>query len=73
MRGTVRAKEDFTMEYSRRGNTEGTSSSTDEKHVVEDYVWATNEEVKLRAQSLYVIQSIVERHGGTVDIDMTTL
>jgi sensor histidine kinase regulating citrate/malate metabolism len=68
----MQAKEDCTMGYTDRGNTEGTSTTTDEKHVVEDYVWATDEEAKLRAQSLYLIQSIVERHGGTVDIDVIT-
>ncbi|MDY6837413.1 MAG: hypothetical protein SWH78_05505 [Thermodesulfobacteriota bacterium] len=38
----------------------------------EDYVWSTSEEAKLRSFSLWIIQSIVERHGGTVDIDLAT-
>jgi len=36
------------------------------------YVWATSEEARLRALSLYLIRSIVERHGGTVDVDLAT-
>lgn len=43
-----------------------------DKHVAEDYVWATNEEARLRALSLCRIQSIVEKHGGTVEIDLAT-
>ena len=37
-----------------------------------DFVWATNERAKQRALSLYHIRSIVEKHGGTVEIDMAT-
>ena len=38
----------------------------------EGFVWATSEQARLRALSLYVIRSIVEKHGGTVDIDLAT-
>ena len=31
-----------------------------------------SEQVKLRATALYLIRSIVERHGGTIDIDLRT-
>jgi len=43
-----------------------------DKHVAEDYVWATSEKAKLRALSLYLIRSIVERHGGTIEVDLGT-
>jgi sensor histidine kinase regulating citrate/malate metabolism len=39
--------------------------------VVADYVWATSEKSKLRALSLYLIRSIVEKHGGTITIDLS--
>lgn len=38
--------------------------------LVDDYLWATSEKAKIRALSLYLIQSIVERYGGTVDVDL---
>ena len=38
----------------------------------EDFVWSTNERAKQRAVSLYQIQSIVEKHGGTLEIDTAT-
>jgi len=46
--------------------------TVDADHRAEDYVWSTSEEAKLRSFSLWIIQSIVERHGGTVDIDLAT-
>ncbi|NVM22680.1 MAG: hypothetical protein HWN68_12985 [Desulfobacterales bacterium] len=46
--------------------------ASDTSGPTEDYVWATSEEARLRALSLYLIRSIVERHGGTVDIDLAT-
>ena len=39
---------------------------------VEDYVWSTSEESKARVTSLFIIQAIVAKHGGTVDIDLAT-
>jgi hypothetical protein len=36
------------------------------------YVWPTSERSKLRALSLYIIQSIVERHGGSIEIDLAS-
>lgn len=47
-------------------------NQVDGKHVPEDYVWARSEEARLRALSLYVIRSIVEKHAGTIDIDLAT-
>ena len=38
----------------------------------EDYIWSTSEKSKLRALSLYIIRSIVERHGGSIEIDLAT-
>ena len=35
-------------------------------------VWSTSEKSKLRALSLFIIQSIVERHGGSAEIDLAT-
>ena len=37
-----------------------------------DYIWSTNEKSRLRAMSLYLIRSIVEGHGGTIDVDLAT-
>jgi hypothetical protein len=41
-----------------------------EDRTLQDYVWATSEEARLKAFSLFVIKSIVEKHGGTVQIDL---
>jgi len=38
-------------------------------HVADDFVWATTEQARLRARSLYVIRSIVEKYGGTMETD----
>ncbi len=40
--------------------------------VAEEYVWSTSEQARIRALSLFIIRSIVERHGGTVEIDLAT-
>jgi hypothetical protein len=39
---------------------------------LDDFVWSTSEEGKIRALSLYLIRSIVERRGGTVDVNLMT-
>jgi len=44
----------------------------DAKDAAENYVWSTSEKTRLRALSLYLIRSIVERRGGTIDIDLAT-
>jgi hypothetical protein len=41
-------------------------------HEAEEYVWSTSEQSKLRALSLFIIRSIVEKHGGTVEVDLAT-
>jgi hypothetical protein len=58
------------MTQNRHWNTSGTRSPGGNKRVVADYVWATSEKSKLRALSLYLIRSIVEKHGGTIRIDL---
>lgn len=45
---------------------------TVDNHQIEDFVWSTGEQSRLRALSLYLIRSIVEKHGGTVDVDLAT-
>jgi len=52
--------------------TTGPCSTNDEGHRTEDYVWSTSEQARHRAFSLWIIRSIVEKHGGTVDIDLAT-
>ncbi len=60
------------MKHEGSWNTSDTPSPADDTRVAEDYIWATNEETKLRALSLYLIRSIVEKHGGSMDIDLAT-
>lgn len=43
-----------------------------EKDQPEYFVWSTSEKSRLRALSLFVIRSIVERHGGSAEIDLAT-
>jgi hypothetical protein len=38
----------------------------------EDYVRGSSERARQRALSLYLIRSIVEKHGGNVQIDLAT-
>jgi hypothetical protein len=58
--------------WERKSDTSQTLSPVCPQYAGEDYVWATSEETRLRALSLYLIRSIVERHGGTIDIDLAT-
>ncbi len=59
------------MRHNRHWNTPDTRSPAGNKRVVADYVWGTSEKSKLRALSLYLIRSIVEKHGGTITIDLS--
>jgi hypothetical protein len=60
-------------EYSKPyTNTAGTLSQFEVLQTAESYVRATSEESRLRALSLYLIRAIVERHGGTVGVDLAT-
>jgi hypothetical protein len=43
-----------------------------DNHQIEGFVWSTGEQSRLRALSLYLIRSIVKKHGGTVDVDLAT-
>ncbi len=49
-----------------------TTSAAEHHHVAQDCVWATSEQTRLRALSLYLIRSIVEKYGGTTGIDLET-
>jgi len=49
-----------------------TSPRAEGQHAGGDYVWATSEKTRFRTLSLYLIRSIVEKHGGTVNIDLAT-
>jgi hypothetical protein len=61
------------LEYSKLyTNTADTLNQFDAMHTAESYVRATSEESRLRALWLYLTRAIVERHGGTVDIDLAT-
>ncbi len=42
------------------------------KDFVTDYIWSTGEKAQLRATALYLIQSIVDRHGGSAEVDLAT-
>jgi sensor histidine kinase regulating citrate/malate metabolism len=43
-----------------------------QRDLSEQYVWSTNEESRLRGLSLFLIRSIVEKYGGTLEIDLAT-
>jgi sensor histidine kinase regulating citrate/malate metabolism len=58
--------------WERNWLTSSTPDSTEPKQHAESFVWATSEKTRPRALSLYLIHSIVERHGGTIDIDLAT-
>ena len=60
------------MKRKAHRKTADTLGQAHDKHVAEDYVWATSEKAKLRALSLFLIRSIVERHGGTIVVDLAT-
>lgn len=38
----------------------------------QNYVWGSSDQAKQRSLSLYLIRSIVERHGGSVEVDLAT-
>ena len=60
------------MKHEECWNTSGTSPQAERQHMAGDYVWATSEKTRLRALSLYLIRSIAEKHGGTIEIDLAT-
>jgi nitrogen fixation/metabolism regulation signal transduction histidine kinase len=60
------------MKHESYSNASDQLSRDDEKDQPEHYVWSTTKKSKLRALSLYIIRSIVERHGGSIEIDLAT-
>lgn len=60
------------MKHETYSNASDQLRRDDEKGRPEHYVWSTSEKSRLRALSLYVIRSIVERHGGSIEIDLAT-
>ena len=60
------------MKHGSCSNASDQLSRDDEKDRPEHYVWSTSEKSKLRALSLYIIRSIVERHRGSIEIDLAT-
>jgi hypothetical protein len=42
----------------------------DEEEDPQDYVWGSSSQAKQRSLALYLIRSIVERHGGSVEVDL---
>ncbi len=47
-------------------------TQANESPLAEDYVWATSEESRRSALSMYLIGSIVHKHRGTVEINPET-
>ncbi len=43
-----------------------------DKPAAANYQWKTGKKARLQALSLFLIRSIVEQHGGTIDIDLGT-
>lgn len=60
------------MQHSSDWNSAEGPDYFDEKQTHEDFVFATSEQARLRALSLYIIRCIVERRGGVVEIDLAT-
>ena len=60
------------MKHEECWKTSGTSPQAEHQHIASGYVWATSEKTRFRTLSLYLIRSIVEKHGGTVNIDLAT-
>jgi hypothetical protein len=60
------------MELENCLNTTDSPNRDYDEHGAKDFVWATSEQAKLRALSLFLIRSIVESHGGTLSVDLAT-
>ena len=60
------------MKHKNYSNESDQPSRDNEKDEPEYYIWSTSEKSKLRALSLYIIRSIVERHRGSIEIDLAT-
>jgi hypothetical protein len=62
-------EEVFTMSYPNTAEALSTPHQQDQSN---GYSLSESEKAQLRATSLYLIRSIVERHGGTAEIDLGT-
>jgi sensor histidine kinase regulating citrate/malate metabolism len=60
------------MKHEQYWKISDTSLQTERQYMSGDYVWATSEKTRMRTLSLYLIRSIVEKHGGTINIDLAT-
>jgi hypothetical protein len=60
------------MELQNCLNTTDSPNRNFDDHDAKDFVWATSEQAKLHALSLFLIRSIVESHGGTITVDLAT-
>jgi len=69
---SISPKGDFTMKHESYSNASDQLSRNDEKDEPEHYVWSTSEKSKLRALLFFIIRSIVERHRGSIEIDLAT-
>jgi hypothetical protein len=59
------------MEFEKKMKIEA-SDSHGNKHDGANLMCSTSEEAKLRALSLMLIRSIVQRHGGRLTVDLAT-
>lgn len=48
------------------------ATSPGEESELEQYVFSSNEKARIRTMSLFVIRSIVEKYGGTMEVDLET-
>ena len=39
---------------------------------IQDCIWSSSEKSKMRATALYLVQSIVQKHGGSLSVDIET-
>jgi sensor histidine kinase regulating citrate/malate metabolism len=60
------------MKHEECWKTSDTSPQAERQHMAGDYVWATSEKTRFRTVSLYLIRSIVEKHGGTIEVGLAT-
>ena len=60
------------MNNTHDGNYIDMLTLADESGLAEDFVWATSEDSRRHALSLFLIGSIVHKHRGTVRIDPET-
>jgi hypothetical protein len=49
---------------------EATMNPSQDRGPPEDYIYSTSEKSYLRAKSLFLIQTIVDQYGGTLEVDL---